>query len=466
MIANQGNPHGNDVDLGGYFQDIFSIMGGDHNEQFKNSYLTLRDQVEVGSCVPVSKIDPDTPEAEKNSQIASIRRGVWMKTLGWEALMHLWWMYRISRTSDIIGLDNDIMRVIQTKMIGVANVVRGLNRLVYLAKKYPALADGISDFKNLQDLLNPNPKRSIKLVHLMNLLKTSTLTGQATAFSFMGRALSAYTLMNDVKDLFAPALEVAGEFDALYSMADVHGESAQKPVKWCFVEFVDSDTPYLELTNFWNPIVPVSKVVPENITFGSKVGLSNMLITGPHGCGKSTIMKAQAYCVVLAQVFGLAPAESAKITPFTKIHVYMNVKEDLVHGLSTFMAEQDRLETIKLSLKKLTYKDKAFTIMDEVFKGTMESEGGRRLYDFVKDIAPIANNISLIATHFEEPTKAEDTTNKRFRNYFVELLEPTPGNFVRTFRLISGKHPWWFTDVEKRKRFIEWLRKLESSQKN
>ena len=42
-------------------------------------------------------------------------------------------------------------------------------------------------------------------------------------------------------------------------------------------------------------------------------------IVGPNGCGKSTIIKTLAHVILMAQTFGIAPAQEVALTPFAKI---------------------------------------------------------------------------------------------------------------------------------------------------
>jgi DNA mismatch repair protein MutS len=196
--------------------------------------------------------------------------------------------------------------------------------------------------------------------------------------------------------------------------------------------------------------------VPNDVILGVQ-GDANMMITGPNGSGKSTNMKAIALNVLLAQTFGIAAAEQACLTPFNKICTYINVQENIQDGMSTFMAEAQRLEEIDHAITSITPNSRCLTLIDEGMRGTVASEGVKRLCDVCKRICMVPQSICIIATHFEEPTKLQEETHGHWINYYVEIDEPTPGNFVRLYTLKRGVNSAWFTNDQSRKRFVDWL---------
>lgn len=457
--------------------------------KFKGSYLSFRDKVDLSIETSAETLDLaskqtqilfqniDTsgdPAAEnvknmfvkfnnimgsdRQSRVQSVTKVSWANQIFWELIAQAIWMYRIKRTAGIIGFDNAIMCTMQTKMIGIANIVRGLDKLVKIMQENPEIAKNI---ENLDKLINfaKNPEKiSPKLAQLLDMLRGNTFRGNASGFSFMGRALVAHKLMLEVKDHFVPALEVAGQIDAYLSMAKLYKQFEAKSLKYCFVEFSDSTEPCIELRDFWNPIIG-DKVVAESISFDNN--LQNLMLTGPNGSGRSSLMKSIANVILCAQTFGIAPAQYVKLAPFTKINICMNAKENSALGLLTPKAEQEKIDSIKNRITKLSANDRCFTIVDDAFKGATETDGGQRIYAFGKSIANAKNSISVIATHFNKPTDLEADTNGRILNYHVELLENTPGIFVRTFKLVKGKNDWWFADDAMRARYIEWLKKIK-----
>lgn len=347
---------------------------------------------------------------------------------------------------------------IHTKMSAVSKTTKALKKIYKALKnKDQEISESLTKFSKLEDFVK---KSDPQLNTLQELLNDSVFEEEIGWFSSEGKVLEAYKLMLEVKDLFLPALEAIGEIDAYLSITKVMSDHKDTHVHYSFVDFVHNSTPYIELKEAWNPLININEVITESVTLGEPVA-KNIMLTGPHGGGKSTFMKSLAYNIILAQTFGIACASEAKLTIFHKINSYINIKEDLAEGQSTFMAEKLRVDQIKQTVMNLKPSELSFTVMDEVFKGTMEEEGSRRLYKFSKEIAEVPQNLCVIATHFKKPAEVEAETEGKFTNYHVGLIEQLDGSFARTFKIIKGSNEWWFNDFEKRERYIDWLTSLD-----
>lgn len=357
---------------------------------------------------------------------------------------------------DLLKLTNKICYASHTRLSSVGKVSQSLQELYDATCQYGEIISGIKSYDRLQEFIVNPEALSTDLPKLQELLQKPIFQSDAKWYSYIGAVITAHTYMDEIKNHFIPVMEAAGELDAYLSIAKVLKEYKKKDVKYCFVDFVQKDTPYIALEAVWNPIIG-DDAVTENIMFGKPEEARNVLLTGPHGGGKSTFMKSVAYAILMGQTFGIAPAARATMTMFDRINSYVNIKEDLAAGQSTFMAEKKRVDEISAVLTHLKPEQLSFTIMDEVFKGTMEDEGSRRLYKFGQLIAPIQNSMSMIATHFEKPAVLETETNGDFTNYHVGLIEQADKTFIRTFKLVKGKNEWWFNDKDKRERYIDWL---------
>lgn len=380
-------------------------------------------------------------------------------TYGMRGVWDLWWAWRVKESLTSISFYNRVSRTIHTRMNAVATVYNAMRDLESIIRQNKESLKGLSKQAALDTLSSHADALGTDFARLTDLLGTDTFKTDSV-FSLRGRVLAAYTLMPQVKEHFAAALEALGEIDVYVSMAKLMKKFENKKVHFCFVDFIEGDRPSINLVKAWNPLVNPDQVVTEDVKIGTAGNIPNMMITGPHGCGKSTVMKSIAFCIILAQVFGIAPADQAIIALYDRIITYLNIKENLELGLSTFMAECRRVDEIEHTLKSLKHGELAFVLMDEVFKGTMEEEGAKRLYNFGKVACTIPQSLCIIATHFKKPTDIQEETNGKMVNYFVELLEPQPGEFVRTFKLLEGKNEWWFNDAAKRERFINWLKKV------
>lgn len=375
------------------------------------------------------------------------------RTMAVDAIMA--WMLYFAVQEDRVS--SAIFANMQTRLIGVAHVVRGLQRINMVMGKNPELLVQMPELKPLADLFDK--KRDAALKKLLALLQTRTFQKEPAYFSNGIRILHAYRLMYERGHDFVPALEAVGLLDNFVAAAElmVHGA----PGAYCYVTLSDSSLPVIKLKKFWSPLLDYAKAKVNDVELGIG-GDANMMLTGPNGSGKSTNMKAIVLNVALAQTFGIAAAQEAEITPFQKIYTYLNVQENIQQSLSTFMAEARRLKQIEDSITKLPTGTRCLSIIDEGMTGTVASEGVARLCDVCCNICLVPGSTCILATHFEEPTKLEAETSGRWVNYHVEIAEPTPGNFVRLFTLKRGLNDWWFNDHQKRKRFIDWLVQLRA----
>lgn len=347
-------------------------------------------------------------------------------------------------------LEHRILMTLQARLIGLANIVRGLQIIDTAVAKNPSLARALPELANINRLLEQTPQ----VKELLTLLATPTFEGEPSYFSRGARILVAFKLAQDHKALFTPAVEAAGLLDALTSAARKVVDPAKSG--FCLVEFVDSQEPIIKMDNFWNPLMDFDKAQINSVALG-KGGDHNMLITGPNGSGKSTNMKGVVLNAVFAQALGIAAAQRVVMTPVDKINAYLNVQEDLSSGESTFMAEMHELDRIVNEIVSVPTNRRCLTVIDEGLRGTVAAEGIKRLTQALRDVAKVPGNIGIVATHFEEPTALEAETNGAWRNYYVEILESTPGVFKRTFRLLPGVNAKWFKDAEWRNRFINSL---------
>ena len=273
----------------------------------------------------------------------------------------------------------------------------------------------------------------------------------------MGELLIMHKKIQESKTILENIARTLGELDAFLAIADTMQEleTAEKPC--CFVKFNNSPHAEITLDSCWNPLTyteKLKKISTNSLFLGGISPTRGWVITGPHGCGKSTIMRSVAINILCSQSMGIAFAKYAELSCFDSINTYLTISEDRDKGWSTFMAEQDAAETI---LKKIKNSQKSFTVFDELFKGTLEKEGGKRVCDLGLKIAALPNALCMIATHAHKPTELEEKTNQIFKNYHGEIVDCGNGIFEHTYSFLPGENRWWFTDDAKRSRFIDHL---------
>ncbi len=346
----------------------------------------------------------------------------------------------------------DILKNFQTKLMGIAQIVEGfeeLNAIVH-ESNVAELEELATDITALVESQHGNND----LGRLIRALKTDTFKGYSY-FSNKPRILATNTLMNERKLDFLDALYQLGDIDALAAAARRLKDHKNTATPFCLATFVTEELPVIKLTDCWNVLIPNEKAVCNSVHLGLG-GDANMHLAGSNGCGKSTTMKSIAFAVVMAQTFGIAPAKEMILAPFSRILVYLDEKEDIHKGLSTFMAEKQKLDAVCKSITNLAPGERSFALMDETIKGTVEASAEKLVYEALKGIANSRQSVVIVATHFFEPTKLEADTG-RFTNFHVGVLEHADGTFTRTYELLRGSPEWWFSDAGKRERFINWL---------
>lgn len=381
-----------------------------------------------------------------------------MKLGMWSGLSALWFLKVVRPVIDAERVNRDM----QELMISVGETVNSSEDLVRKLDQVEGSEAALKYAHNLREYAANSKELNSKLRLLLNELKSKTFKGKSSSLSFMGRVRLAYEYLAELKNELIPLLKAIGEIDAYVSTARLIVEYKDKPVKYSLTEFVNSsDAPILVVDQSWNPLIK-SNHKTESIALGTGENLiPNILLTGPHGGGKSTFMKQIAYSVVLSQVFGIAPATSCKMTLFSMINSYMDIKDNPEKGKSTFMAEKARIRDLKLKIRSLQDGQFGFTVIDEPFKATMEDEASILVNKFITQIEQVSENICIMASHFIKPAvEAEKRDHARFVNYHMKTEEKNLGRFTRHFKLENGKCDWWFDDQKKRARYVDWLQSV------
>ncbi len=353
---------------------------------------------------------------------------------------------------------------LRDRMVTIAAAFESIKRIAYCSIKYSELSDKDS-LKPLTCFIQNTEDTSTKLSQLIELLGQDTFKENQSWIYRKGNVLLAYKLYNDIKDQLIPLWKSLGELESYCVMAKTYTESQGKGAQWCFAEFLDNhldnQAPYIYLENFWNPLIAANNVITNTIELGKPARAGNALVTGPNGCGKSTIMKAIAY-VDLISSFGIVPARKATLTPFDMIKTSINVTEKPEEHKSTFMAQKERIDELLQLALSLPDDHRLLLLIDEPLSGTLEEVAAEIVYEFGKTLSLRTSCMTVMATPLEYPLQlAKDTST--FALLHPELIEPQEGTFVRTFKLLDGPPAWWFDDRDKRRRFVFWLSALETT---
>jgi DNA mismatch repair ATPase MutS len=134
----------------------------------------------------------------------------------------------------------------------------------------------------------------------------------------------------------------------------------------------------------------------------------NMIITGPNASGKTTTLKSALINVLLSQQIGFGCFESLKLTPYDKIHCYLNIPDTSGRD-SLFQAEARRCKDI-LDIIRDNKDETHFCAFDELYSGTNPEEAESSATAFMLYLQKYKTVSSLLTTHFVKVCKKLDKT--------------------------------------------------------
>ena len=269
--------------------------------------------------------------------------------------------------------------------------LHALNRMIIIAQKFEKLCTqyGVETQFKLSEIKDDQG------ITLIKKLKHSRYRYRKTyLFDFPQVHIFLYRVYQQDKFL-AQIFATIAEMDAYYAIAAKIIESRDQKNKFCFVDFIDRETPYISGQEFWN--VLVEDPVPSSMSEGK-----NIILTGPNAGGKTTTIRAILQNIILAQSFGVAAATKFEFTMFDLIYSFLNVSDDLLNGLSLFASEVKRAQELLQKVKTLDKNEKLFFALDELFTGTAAQDGEICAYKFIEKMASFKGVQFIYATHFDK----------------------------------------------------------------
>lgn len=322
-----------------------------------------------------------------------------------------------------------LQKIIHEKLIAVASYAQHIKRIEKLLQEHPALERSLPSLSAVR-ALSDNPVTQ----ELLAVLSKKTFSGVPTLWAHHGNILLAYRLLHEHKQELESALVALGYLDAYRGLATLYTE--QRGASFCFAEYLISATPHIELEQFWHPSLSPETAVTNSLTLGAGAG-THGIITGPNAGGKSTIIKAVASSLILAQSVGIVPAARCRITPFTSIQTYLNVPDDIGSGQSLFKAQVHRIGELVNTVEKSNEKEFSFLAIDELFNGTSKEEGESLAYAVGHHLAQFPSVCVLFATHFPLLTQLPDEQESCV-NYKVSVATTSEGKLSFPFVLEKG----------------------------
>ncbi len=330
---------------------------------------------------------------------------------------------------------HDCTQYLQSKLLFTSAAMRSLQDCYARCAKVPALRKAVPELEAIKHFLAGSSK---KAQELQSLLDTDTFKGQPSFWSYHGRVLVAHQLMQEIKYEWRNALEALGTLDAYVSVAKLYKEFEGTKTPYCFVEFSQQDTPYINATNFWNPQVDPKHAIPNTIELGRTGSNRNMVLTGQNTAGKSTALRALLHCTLLGQAFGIAPAQAMVMTPFKSIFTHIIVRDDTAKGVSLYKAEVNQMRDMQKLVRQLNYDEFCLVVMDEVFRSTSEQQAAILARDCSMWLAEYPNVMVIQSTHKPELVKLEDETKGLYKNYKMEIIKQDHGVLYRPYKIEQG----------------------------
>jgi hypothetical protein len=164
---------------------------------------------------------------------------------------------------------------------------------------------------------------------------------------------------------------------------------------YCFVTFVDSPQPHVNLDGLWHHAIPANVMRPLAVNLNEDN--TCLMVQGDNGSGKSTMLTAFGQALFLAQSWAIAPAKSATLTPFSQFYTHSLKRDCIEHGLSHFYHEHEYYETM------FTRGDEGFVLilLDEPYTCTDPHVGTEYLTTLADRIKHSSKKLAVIVTHYQ-----------------------------------------------------------------
>lgn len=308
----------------------------------------------------------------------------------------------------------------------------------------------------LRDKVNAAVLANGTIAHCIDQLQRASFGQGSSWFYSRGKLLIMHAYIQKKKHFFIPLLQSIGLLDAYCSLAQLYNEHVYSATPFCFVQYSDNDSPMMQYDDAQLPSLMFDSEVTNNVLIGDG-NPKKIIITGPNGGGKSGYLRMVGQLAIMAQSWTFVPARRAQQTLFSAINTSFTPHEKLYEGLSTFMSEKKRMEEIRSAIKKSSMNCHVLALIDEPYRGTVDDESAKRIYEFGTDVAHDENAAVYIATHVKKPIYLAQDTHGVFANYQIQINDKEDGTFERTFKLIPGPALWWFEDENKRSRFVDWV---------
>ena len=317
----------------------------------------------------------------------------------------------------------------QQKLTWLAKYVTFLKKVDTLVEKLPLLKEFIPSLKTL-NLQEEDPEhnafsymwhyfsRPADFETFINKIKLFDCQNSSMFKHFTARVLATYRLIDLHKEKFFNPVMAIAELDATLSLVRLYKQAQGKPNTFSFPQYIQAYKPCIELTNFWNPAVG-HDAIANSLTLNLNGHPKDIIITGPNAGGKSTLMRALIYALLMGQSYGIIPAQQdnnaqTRFTPFANIRAYLNITDDPVKGKSLFQVSIQRAQELIQSAQQATPHALSLTLFDELYNGTKPEIAESLAFGTLKHLSTLPYNMCIASTHFPCVEKLQESTGTNF----------------------------------------------------
>jgi len=210
----------------------------------------------------------------------------------------------------------------------------------------------------------------------------------------------AIHLLMEQPERFRIALRDMAELEILWRIANCNSLSPATVIE-------NGDFPLFQADGMVDISLPVESAVPSNLNFTGKS--HHAALTGPNGGGKSSFLRATLQCVLLAQAYGVAPAQTLFIRRFGWISSGLRL-QDSPGTLSMFETEVWFASNL---LHGSSERGPGLVLYDELFHSTNPPDGIETARIFLNRLWQKTDILSIVSTHvFELVEKAPESVQR------------------------------------------------------
>ncbi len=244
-----------------------------------------------------------------------------------------------------------------------------------------------------------------------------------------------YNQLIEHRDSLLQAMVALAELEAYMSIALFINNSVKEKLPICYAEYPPQpifESPLIVLNDFYNPLI--AKPIPNSVEIGNHSENKNgLVITGANAGGKSTLMRALLFNIILAQTFGIATANRLTLHPFSSIATCFNVTDSQAQGLSLHQAHAKRVKGLEEYARKSSDSHFSLIAFDEMFNGTNKIDGAALAMATLKVLSNYKNNVSITSTHFINELKQVQKEVSNFGYYMMPKR-----NDINKFKMQKG----------------------------